>query len=183
MASTSREMVMTFVDSLVPTVRKALCDPLPEVRQAAAKTFDSLHSTVGGRALDDILPFMLEALNDPDDGENALDGLRQVMAIKSRVVLPYLIPHLTAPPVNTKALSVLASVAGDALARHFNRLLPALLAAVTAAAGTPTEAQEVEYCQVVLLSVQDEQGIRAIMDELLSSTKSDKVIFKLNLKL
>ena len=175
MASTSREMVMTFVDSLVPTVRKALCDPLSEVRHAAAKTFDSLHSTVGGRALDDILPFMLEALNDVDQGENALDGLRQVMAIKPRVVLPYLIPHLIAPPVNTKALSVLASVAGDALARHFNRLLPALLAAVTAAAGTPAEAQEVEYCQVVLLSVQDEQGIRAIMDELLTSTKSDKL--------
>ncbi|KAI9565775.1 hypothetical protein GHT06_009568 [Daphnia sinensis] len=178
MASTSRDMVMTFVDSLVPTVRKALCDPLSEVRQAAAKTFDSLHSTVGGRALDDILPFMLEALNDPDQGENALDGLRQVMAIKPRVVLPYLIPHLTAPPVNTKALSVLASVAGDALARHFNRLLPALLSAVTSAAGTPTEAQEVEYCQVVLLSVQDEQGIRAIMDELLTSTKSDKKVMR-----
>lgn len=175
MASTSREMILTFVDSLVPTIRKALCDPLPEVRQAAAKTFDSLHSTVGGRSLDDILPFMLDALADPVNGENALDGLRQVMAIKSRVVLPYLIPHLTAPPVNTKALSVLSSVAGDALARHFNRLLPALLSAVTAAAGTPTEAQEVEYCQLVLLSVQDEQGIRAIMDELLSSTKSDKM--------
>lgn len=178
MASTSREMVMTFVDSLVPTVRKALCDPLMEVRQAAAKTFDSLHTTVGSRALDDILPFMLDLLKDSgEESEYALDGLRQVMSIKSRVVLPYLIPHLTAPPVNTKALSVLASVAGDALARHFNRLLPALLAAVTAAAGTATEAQELDYCQVVLLSVQDESGIRAIMDELLTSTKSEKVLF------
>lgn len=62
MASTSKEMVLTFVNSLVPTVRKALCDPLPEVRQAAAKTFDSLHSTVGARALDDILPAMLNQL-------------------------------------------------------------------------------------------------------------------------
>lgn len=62
MASTSKDMVLTFVNSLVPTVRKALCDPLPEVRQAAAKTFDSLHSTVGGRALDDILPAMLNQL-------------------------------------------------------------------------------------------------------------------------
>lgn len=175
MASTSREMVLMFVDSLVPTARKALCDPLMEVRQAAAKTFDSLHSTVGGRALDDILPYMLDQLGRDDDmAEYALDGLRQVMAIKSRVVLPYLIPHLTAPPVNTKALSVLASVAGDALARHFNRLLPALLAAVTAAAGTPQESQELDYCRVVLLSVHDEQGVRAIMDELLSSTKSER---------
>ena len=182
MASTSREMVMTFVDSLVPTVRKALCDPLMEVRQAAAKTFDSLHTTVGSRALDDILPYMLDLLKDSgEESEYALDGLRQVMSIKSRVVLPYLIPHLTAPPVNTKALSVLASVAGDALARHFNRLLPALLAAVTAAAGTATEAQELDYCQVVLLSVQDESGIRAIMDELLTSTKSDKVYIVLTI--
>lgn len=39
-----------------------MCDPLPEVREAAAKTFDSLHSTVGVRALDDILPSMLNQL-------------------------------------------------------------------------------------------------------------------------
>ncbi|XP_026682599.1 eIF-2-alpha kinase activator GCN1, partial [Diaphorina citri] len=79
MTSTSRDMVLTFVNSLVPTVRKALCDPLPEVRQAAAKTFDSLHSTVGVRALDDILPNMLTQLNNPDPeiSERTLDGLRQ----------------------------------------------------------------------------------------------------------
>merc|ERR1719336_247748 len=40
MTSTSREMVLSFADSLVPTVRRALCDELPEVRAAAAKTFD-----------------------------------------------------------------------------------------------------------------------------------------------
>ena len=34
------------------------------------------------------------------------------MAIKSRAVLPYMVPQLTAQPVNTKALSQLASVAG-----------------------------------------------------------------------
>merc|ERR1719309_648823 len=115
MNSTSKDMVLTFVDSLVPTVRKALCDSDPAVRQAAARTFDSLHSTVGGRALDDILPSMLEQLSDPSLHENTLDGLRQIMAIKSRAVLPYLIPQLTASPVNTKALSILASVAGEAL--------------------------------------------------------------------
>ena len=31
MTSTSREMVLSFADSLVPTVRRALCDELPEV--------------------------------------------------------------------------------------------------------------------------------------------------------
>lgn len=42
--------------------RRALSDPLPEVRLAAATTFDSLHSTVGVRALDDILPPLLKQL-------------------------------------------------------------------------------------------------------------------------
>uniref|UniRef100_A0A1B0AHF4 TOG domain-containing protein n=1 Tax=Glossina pallidipes TaxID=7398 RepID=A0A1B0AHF4_GLOPL len=178
MASTSKEMVLTFVNSLVPTVRKALSDPLPEVREAAAKTFESLHSTVGSRALDDILPSMLEGLSDPDPevAENTLDGLRQVMSIKSRVVLPYLVPQLTAPPVNTKALSILVSVAGEALTKYLPKILYALLQALAEAQGTSNESQELEYCQTVILSVSDEVGIRTVMDTLMTYAKSDNLI-------
>ncbi|GJQ71586.1 hypothetical protein Trydic_g11289 [Trypoxylus dichotomus] len=177
MTSTSKEMVLTFVNSLVPTVRKALCDPLPEVRQAAAKTFDSLHSTVGSRALDDILPPMLHQLNndDPEIVEWTLDGLRQVMAIKSRVVLPYLVPQLTAPPPNTKALSILSAVAGEALNKYLPRILPALQTALADSIGTPEETQQLEYCQTVVLSVMDEAGIRTVVDTLLESTRTDNV--------
>jgi hypothetical protein len=35
--------------------------------------------------------------------------------------------------------------------------------------------QELEYCQAVVLSVTDEVGIRTIMDQLMESTRSDKV--------
>ena len=145
MSSTSRDMVLTFVDSLVPTVRRALCDESPEVRAAAAKTFDSLHNTVGSRALDDILPPMLEDMtnnstkeNDEEARvtyENTLDGLRQVMAIKARAVLPYLVPQLIAPPVNTRALASLAPVSGEALHRHLGKILPALITALADSQG------------------------------------------------
>lgn len=54
--------VLMYVESVVPTVRRALCDPLPEVRLAAAKTFDNLHATIGAKALDDILPPLLKQL-------------------------------------------------------------------------------------------------------------------------
>ena len=47
-------------------LRKALSDPLPEVRAAAAQTFDALHNTVGTRALDEILPPLMERLSQPD---------------------------------------------------------------------------------------------------------------------
>ena len=55
--------------------------------------------------------------------EYALDGLQQVMAIKSQAVLPFLVPKLIKPPVNTKALSLLASVAGQALDRELYKIL------------------------------------------------------------
>ena len=54
--------VLVYADSLIPTVRKALCDPLMDVRAAAAKTFDNLHANIGSRALDDILPDLLKKL-------------------------------------------------------------------------------------------------------------------------
>ncbi|KAG6461050.1 hypothetical protein O3G_MSEX012395 [Manduca sexta] len=83
LASTSRDAVLSFADGLVPTVRTALCDPLPEVRLAAARTFDSLHATIGNKALDDILPPMLDQLHDPDPAvaDATLDGLKQVQLL------------------------------------------------------------------------------------------------------
>ena len=161
MISTSKDMVLSFVDSLVPTVRKALCDETPEVRLAAAKTFESLHNTVGSRALDDILPQMLEQLTSSEVKdeesenirENTLDGLRQVMAIKARAVLPYLVPQLIAPPVNMKAIASVAPVAGDALHRHLAKILPAILQALADSQGDATIDEELlDHAQTVVLS-------------------------------
>ncbi|PVD31523.1 hypothetical protein C0Q70_06936 [Pomacea canaliculata] len=169
MGSTSRDHVIVFADSLIPTVRRALCDPLPEVRQVASHTFDHLHSNIGQRALDEILPYLLEQLVNQSMSDRALDGLKQVMSVKSKVVLPYLVPQLTAPPVNTKALSLLTSAAGDALTRHLGKILPALMSSLSQKIGMPDEEQELEYCKKVVLSVHDDIGVRTIMEDLLST--------------
>ena len=73
--------------------------------------------------------------------ERALDGLKQVMTVKSREVLPYLVPKLIAPPVNTRALSFLSSVAGDSLTKHLPKILPALLLSLSEKAGSSEETQ------------------------------------------
>ncbi len=44
---TSRDQVLLYMESLLPTVQSLLCDADPSVRAAAALTFDSLHSAVG----------------------------------------------------------------------------------------------------------------------------------------
>ncbi|XP_014362251.2 eIF-2-alpha kinase activator GCN1 isoform X1 [Papilio machaon] len=182
LASTSRDAVLSFADGLVPTVRTALCDPLPEVRMAAARTFDSLHATIGNKALDDILPPMLAQLHDADQqrADAALDGLKQIMAIKSRAVLPYLIPVLTGTGsgpgagggADTRALSALAAAAGSSLSRYLPRVLPALLAALLAARGSPHEARELDQCRDALLPVVDDAGVRCIIDMLLEAVRT-----------
>ncbi|XP_073675995.1 stalled ribosome sensor GCN1 [Garra rufa] len=171
MKSTSRDAVLVFSESLVPTVRKALCDPLEEVREAAAKTFEQLHATIGHQALDDILPTLLKQLEDEETSEFALDGLKQVMAVKSRSVLPYLVPKLTAPPVNTRVLAFLSAVAGDALTRHLGVILPALLSSLKEKLGSEECLQELGNCQAVILSVEDEVGQRIIIEDLLEATR------------
>ncbi|XP_045785525.1 eIF-2-alpha kinase activator GCN1 isoform X2 [Maniola jurtina] len=177
LASTSRDAVLSFADGLVPTVRTALCDELPEVRMAAARAFDSLHATIGNKALDDILPPMLDGLRHPDPAvaDATLDGLKQIMAIKSRAVLPYLVPVLTGSGgggADTRALSALAAAAGNALVRHLPRVLPALLNALVVARGTPAEARELEYCRDALLPVLDDAGVRCIIDTLMECVRT-----------
>ena len=51
-----------YEDSLVLTVRRALLDPLPEVRKTAGDAFDKLHDTIAQKALDGILPYILHKL-------------------------------------------------------------------------------------------------------------------------
>ena len=97
------------------------------------------------------------------------------MTQRSRVVLPYLVPELTRPPVNTRALAFISRVAGDALSRHLNRILPALLRAVAPKIGTEAEAQELAYCQEVLLAITDDEGVRYVVSELLRSLSPEEL--------
>uniref|UniRef100_A0AAZ3RIA1 TOG domain-containing protein n=1 Tax=Oncorhynchus tshawytscha TaxID=74940 RepID=A0AAZ3RIA1_ONCTS len=174
MKSTSRDAVISiFQRKLCVLDIAGVCDSLvPTVRKAAAKTFEQLHATIGHQALDDILPALLKQLDDEETAEFALDGLKQVMAVKSRSVLPYLVPKLTAPPVNTRVLAFLSAVAGDALTRHLGVILPALYSSLKDKLGTEEGQQELASCQAVILSVEDEVGQRIIIEDLLEATRS-----------
>jgi hypothetical protein len=151
-------------------VRRALLDPLVEVRQSAAKTFENLHSSIGGQALDEILPYLLTTMktemttngvttsisndDDDDDGQDyALDALQRIMQLKSRVVLPYLVPHLIQTPVNIKALSRLTLVAGDALARHLSRIIQAVVTHIADEKDPSNKQENMHYAEQLLAAV------------------------------
>jgi HEAT repeat protein len=184
MANTSRDNIIAFSDSLVPTVRKALLDQLPEVRQCAARTFDNLHNNIGVKALDEVVLYLFEEMKknektNNDLSERALDALRQIMIVKSRALLPFLIPHLTQPPVNIHALCKLCCSASiEVLSKHLSRILTTLIQALSIDTNNEN-AYWISECQSLLLAIHDPEGIKTIVTELLnhstSTTESEQI--------
>lgn len=181
MASTSKDNILLFSDSLIPTIRKALMDASPDVRNCAAKTFDNLHNMIGTKALEEVSIYLLDEMKRNEEkgdeqsrvfADRALDGLRQIMAVKSRVLLPYLIPNLTQPPVNVHALCKLCSCAAvDALSRHLTKILSTLVHALAFYSYGSTDGSHVNWiqeCEGLLLSINDPDGVRTIVSELLT---------------
>lgn len=177
MANTSRDNIIAFSESLIPTVKLALMDPLPEVRSSAAKTFDNLHNMIGVKALEEVcLPLLNEIKTNENSNpivvERALDGLRQVMLVKSRSVLPFLIQYLTLPPVNINALCKLCSCAtSEVLSRHLNKILITLVNAVAVHeldGAEQTKATWLAESESLLLSIVEPEGVKTIIGELIA---------------
>jgi hypothetical protein len=84
------------------------------------------------------------------------------MAVKSRVVLPHIVPQLIRPPVNVRALALLTSVAGESLNKHLNRIIPALIGALV---GSHDEGL-LQSAEEVVLSVQKDPGPAFLIEEL-----------------
>ncbi|KJE95363.1 hypothetical protein CAOG_08919 [Capsaspora owczarzaki ATCC 30864] len=174
MSTTSKDHILVYVGQLIPAVRKALCDPLPEVRESAAQTFDHLFRVVGNSTIDDIVPALLESLQDPNVAPFALDGLRQIMAVKSHVVLPFLVPKLLVLPItasHARALAALTSVAGSALNKHLSAILPALLDAICSGASSDSMHDIEDAAKALVLGVDNEAGMRLLVADLLDALK------------
>ncbi|KAF9610659.1 hypothetical protein IFM89_023915, partial [Coptis chinensis] len=100
MASAGKNQLLTFIDELIPTIRTALCDR------------DALH-----------------ALEDNETSDTALDGLKQILSVRTAAILPKLVQ----PPLfafNVHVLGALAEIAGPGLNFHLGTILLALLSAL-----------------------------------------------------
>ncbi|ODM88729.1 Translational activator GCN1, partial [Orchesella cincta] len=161
MDNCSRDTILGLLDSLIPSLKKGLCDTDSKVRKAAAKAFATLHSAVGSKAVEEIVPFLLKRVgNSGNEGDLALDALGQLLLVKEKAVMPQIVPQLTAQPVNTKALAFLAEMAGDAVSNHLGKILPSLLEVVE---------QDLENCSRIILTVEKELAVRNLIEDLLET--------------
>lgn len=128
-----------------------------------------LYKNVGSKALDDILPPLLEGLEDEKTNSNALDGLRQILSVRSNVVLPFLVPRLLSPPItafNVRALGSIAEVSGSALNQHLASLVPALIDAMILNKDSATLTEIREAAETIILAVA-EDGMSTLFGELM----------------
>ncbi|XP_073263007.1 protein ILITYHIA isoform X8 [Populus alba] len=168
MASAVKSQLLSFMDELIPTIRTALCDSMPEVRESAGLAFSTLYKSAGMQAIDEIVPTLLHALEDDETSDTALDGLKQILSVRTTAVLPHILPklvHLPLSAFNAHALGALAEVAGPGLNFHLGTILPALLSAM-GAEDKDVQTLAKEAAETVALVI-DEEGVEYLIAELL----------------
>ncbi|XP_019420925.1 PREDICTED: eIF-2-alpha kinase activator GCN1 isoform X4 [Lupinus angustifolius] len=177
MASAGKSQLLSFMNDLILTIRTALCDSVPEVRESAGVAFSTLYK--GMQAIDEIVPTLLHALEDDKTSDTALDGLKQILSVRTSAVLPHILPklvHLPLSAFNAHALGALAEVAGPGLNFHLGTVLPPLLLAMD---DDDKEVQTLatEAAETVVLVI-DEEGVESLMSELLKGVNDSQAAIR-----
>jgi hypothetical protein len=176
--SCAEESLEEYESTLVSIVRTALVDSNEDVREAAAEAFESLQRIIGKRAVDQVLPYLLNLLQTDNEADNALAALLTLLTeqTRSNIILPVLIPTLLAPPItrfNAKALASLARVAGSGLNRRLPNIINSLMDSIVGSKDAEQTEDLNESLHTVILSVDEYDGLNTMMSEMFKLAKHD----------
>ncbi|KAH6667023.1 translational activator GCN1 [Plectosphaerella plurivora] len=177
-SSASEEALEDHEDTLISVVRTALTDSDDEVRETAAEAFDSLQQILGKKAVDQVLPYLLNLLRSEADADNALSALLTLLTetTRSNIILPNLIPTLIAPPItafDARALASLSRVAGSAMNRRLPNIINSLLDGIIQCQDDELRADLETSFDTVVLSIDEYDGLNTVMNVLLQLTKHE----------
>jgi len=133
-ACSSKEQIEKYLSIIVKAVQNALCDEDEGVRHMATSCFENLYNSVGNKAFDEVVPSLLAAMessaNDEVARSRAIVGLTGILSIRSRELLPYLVPRLLQKPItrnHADALASIAKVTSSSIQYFFSTIIPSLL--------------------------------------------------------
>lgn len=180
--SSTKDQILRYLDIIVKVVQDALCDDDEVVRQMAATSFQNLHSLVGSRAMDEVVPALMVALesseNDSARLQRALNGLTGILSFRSKELLPYIIPRLIQKPITTnhaKALGSIATVTGDTIILHTRTIIPSLMNDLANPSNEDKEREDaVRECFRSFCASADKAGISGLIGDIASKCTSDK---------
>ncbi|CAI5531411.1 unnamed protein product [Closterium sp. Naga37s-1] len=166
--------------------------PLPPA--SLSQPFDSpLTRSAGMQAIDEIVPALLHSLEDPHTSATALDGLKQILSVRTTVVLPHILPKLVKPPLTyvhsfestqksalefkAHALGALAEVAGAGMCVHLATVLPPLLNEMGQMEESALRSMAVASAEAVVKGV-DEEGLDSLIGELTHALSDNSAVMR-----
>lgn len=177
-SSAAPETLEEYEKTLISVIRTALVDPNEDVREAAAEAFDSLQRMLGKRAVDQVLPHLLNLLRTPEEADNALSALLTLLtdAARSNIILPNLLPTLLTSPMsafNARAIASLSEVASNAMVRRLPNIINAIVDNIIVCKDEALRSELDASLDAVLLSVDENDGLSAAMHVMLTLAKHD----------
>ena len=177
-SSASPEALEDYENTLISVVRVALVDADDGVREAAAEAFDSLQHILGKKAVDQVLPYLLNLLRNENEADTALSALLTLLTdhTRSSIILPNLVPTLLISPItpfNAKAIASLSEVAGPAMTRRLPTVLNTLMDAVVISKDDASRSELEDSIDTILLSVDEFDGLNTAMSVMLSLVKNN----------
>ena len=177
-SSASQDALEDYEKTLIAVVRVALVDSDDEVREAAAEAFDSLQKMFGKKAVDQVLPYLLNLLRTEGEAQTALAALLTLLTdnTRSSIILPNLIPTLLVTPItsfNAKALASLAEVAGAAMTRRLPVIFNTLMDSIVSCKDDDMRSELEASFDTILNSVDEYDGLNTAMSVMLALVKDD----------
>lgn len=177
-SSASQDALEDYEKTLISVVRVALVDSDDEVRDAAAEAFDSLQKMFGKKAVDQVLPYLLNLLRTESEAPTALAALLTLLTdnTRSNIILPNLIPTLLVSPIssfNAKAIASLAQVAGPGMTRRLPVILNTLMDNIVSSKDDVLTAELETSFDTILCSVDEFDGLNTAMSVMLALVKND----------
>lgn len=176
-SSASEEALEEYEKTLISVVRVALVDSDDEVRESAAEAFDSLQKILGKRAVDQVLPYLLNLLRTEGEADTALSALLTLLTdhTRSNIILPNLVPTLLVSPIsafNAKAMASLSEVAGSAMTRRLPTILNTLMDNIIGCKDDALRSELEDSFDSILLSMDENDGLNTAMSVLLALVKN-----------
>jgi hypothetical protein len=182
----TKDQIIRFIEIIVKVIQDALSDEDELVRKMAAGSFESLHKVVGSRAMDEIIPALMVALESGEEDKRsralALNGLTGILEVRSRELLPYIIPRLIQRPMSTNRAQVLSGVAritGSTIHYHFSSIIPALIGELADIDDKDPEKEDaVRDCSRAICGSVESMGVNLLISEIASKSGSDKAVIR-----
>jgi len=132
---------LPYYPAIIPHLKGTLVDPIPDVRQVAAKAFGRIAGALGEEHLDDVLPWLFTTLKSSSSSverSGAANGLSEVLVALGAEKLDEFLPLILENAANKKSapevregylgLFVYLPIAfGESFQMYVPQVLPALL--------------------------------------------------------